>query len=40
MAEAELKSGRDPKMRAMAKRIIEAQKKEIQEFDDWLAKAK
>jgi uncharacterized protein (DUF305 family) len=40
MAEAELKSGKDPKMRAMAKRIIDAQEKEIQQFDDWLSKAK
>jgi hypothetical protein len=40
MSEAELKSGKDPKMRAMAKQIIEAQKKEIKEFEQWLAKHK
>lgn len=40
MAQMELKSGKDPKMKAMAKRIIEAQQKEIKEFDDWLAKGK
>ena len=40
MAEMELKSGKDAKMRAMAKRIIEAQKKEIKEFDQWLEKRK
>ena len=40
MAQAELKSGKDAKMRAMAKRIIEAQRKEIKEFDQWLEKRK
>lgn len=40
MAQMELKSGKDPKMKEMAKRIIEAQKKEIKEFDQWLAKGK
>ena len=38
MARMELKSGKDAKMRAMAKRIIEAQQKEIKEFDRWLGK--
>jgi len=40
MAQMELKSGKDAKMRAMAKRIIEAQQKEIKEFDQWLARRK
>ena len=40
MAEMELKSGKDAKMRAMAKRIIEAQQKEIKAFDQWLGKRK
>ena len=40
MAQMELKNGKDAKMRAMAKRIIEAQQKEIREFDQWLAKRK
>ena len=40
MAQMELKSGKDAKMRAMAKRIIEAQQKEIKEFDQWLATRK
>jgi hypothetical protein len=40
MADLELKSGKDPKMKAMAREIIEGQRKEIKEFDDWLAKHK
>jgi len=40
MAQMELQSGKDAKMRAMAKRIIEAQQKEIKEFDRWLGKRK
>ncbi len=40
MAQMELKNGKDAKMRAMAKAIIEAQQKEIKEFDQWLAKRK
>ena len=38
MAEAELQNGKDPQMRAMAKDIIRAQKKEIATFDKFLAK--
>ena len=40
MAQMELQSGKDAKMRAMAKGIIKAQQKEIKEFDKWLAKHK
>jgi uncharacterized protein (DUF305 family) len=40
MSQMELQSGKDPKMRAMAKRIIEAQKKEIKEFEQWLGQHK
>ncbi len=40
MSETEIKSGKDAQMKAMAKKIIEAQRKEIKEFDDWLAKHK
>ncbi|PZO14354.1 MAG: hypothetical protein DCF26_15245 [Burkholderiales bacterium] len=40
MAEMELKNGKSPEMKAMAKQIIEAQKKEIVQFDQWLAKQK
>jgi len=40
MAQMELQSGKDAKMRAMAKRIIKAQQKEIKEFDQWLGKPK
>jgi len=40
MAQMELKSGKDAKMRAMAKGIIKAQQKEIKEFDRWLGKRK
>ncbi len=37
MARVELKDGKNSKMRAMAKRIIDAQQKEIKEFDGWLS---
>jgi len=37
MAELELKHGKDPEMKKMAREIIDAQKKEIQKFDSWLA---
>lgn len=40
MAQAELKGGKDAKMRAIAKRIIEAQQKEIREFEQWIDKRK
>ena len=40
MAEMELANGKSPEMKAMAKQIIVAQKKEIAEFDKWLAKNK
>lgn len=36
MAEYELKNGKDQKMRDMAQKIMDAQKKEIAEFDQWL----
>ena len=38
MAQAELDHGKDPTMRASAKKIISAQKKEIVEFDRWMSK--
>ena len=40
MANVELQQGKDPKLRSMAKGIISSQKKEIKEFDQWLAKHK
>ena len=40
MAKAELAHGKSPEMKAMAKQIIAAQKKEIGQFDEWLAKHK
>jgi len=40
MAEMELKHGKSAAMKTMAKRIIVAQKREIAEFDRWLAKHK
>jgi len=40
MAQAELKSGKDPQMRKMATSIISAQKKEIAQIDKFLAKTK
>ncbi|WP_240523561.1 DUF305 domain-containing protein [Polaromonas sp. AER18D-145] len=38
MAQAELRDGKDPQMKKMAKAIIAAQKKEISQFDKFLAK--
>ena len=40
MSEMELANGKSPDMKAMAKKIIAAQKKEIAQFDRWLAKQK
>ncbi len=40
MAQMELKDGKSPAMKKMAKQIIAAQKKEIAMFDQWLAKEK
>lgn len=40
MAEIELRSGKDPKLHSMARNIISSQKKEIQQFDQWLARHK
>ena len=40
MAEVELKNGKDAKMKQMAQKIMDSQRKEIKEFDDWLAKNK
>ena len=38
MAKIEVEQGHSPEMKAMARRIIAAQKKEIAEFDKWLQK--
>ena len=40
MAEIALANGKSPEMTTMAKQIIVAQKKEIAQFDKWLAKQK
>ena len=40
MAEMEIAHGRSAEMKTMAKQIIVAQKKEIAQFDKWLAKQK
>lgn len=40
MAQVELKNGKDAKMRALAKRVIDAQQKEIKEIEGWLATQK
>ena len=40
MARMELAHGKSPVMKAMARQIIAAQKKEIAQFDRWLAKKK
>ena len=36
MAQVELKEGRDPRIQDMARKIIDAQKKEIAEFEAWM----
>ena len=40
MAQMELANSKSPEMKAMAKNIISAHKKEIAEFEKWLAKQK
>ena len=40
MAQMELAQGKSTEMKAMARKIITAQKKEIAQFDAWLAKVK
>lgn len=40
MARMELEYGKSPELKAMATKIISAQKKEIAQFDRWLAKQK
>jgi uncharacterized protein (DUF305 family) len=40
MAAVELANGKSPEMKEMAKNIIAAQKKEIAQFDKWLATQK
>ena len=40
MAQMELEQGKSAEMKVMAKKIIAAQKKEIAQFDKWLAKQK
>ncbi len=40
MSEMQLAKGKSPEMKAMAKKIITAQKKEIAQLDGWLAKQK
>ena len=36
MSQHQLKHGKDPKMREMAQKILDAQKKEVAEFDEWM----
>ena len=36
MSEIILKNGKDPKIQSMARKIIDAQKKEIAEFEAWM----
>ena len=38
MAQLELDQGKSSEMKAMAKKIIATQKKEIAEFDQWMKK--
>lgn len=40
MAKIELEHGRSPELKAMARKIIDAQKKEIAQLDKWLATSK
>ena len=40
MAEMEMANGKSPELKAMAKKIISGQKKEIAQFDRWLAMQK
>jgi len=40
MAEMQLAKGKSPEMKTMSRQIIAAQKKEITQFDKWLAKQK
>ncbi len=40
MSQAQLKNGKSPKLRAMATKIIAAQKKEIAELDQWIKSTK
>ena len=40
MAQIEIDQGKSPEMKAMAKKIIALQKKEISELDSWLSKQK
>ncbi len=40
MARTELRNGKDPAMRRMARHVIDAQTKEIAQFDRWLANHK
>jgi uncharacterized protein (DUF305 family) len=40
MAQMELQGGKSPEMKAIAAQIIKAQKKEIAQFERWLAKQK
>lgn len=39
MAEAEVAMGKDPELKKMAQMMIDAQKKEIQQFNGWMAKS-
>lgn len=40
MSQAQLKNGKSPKLRAMATKIIAAQKNEIAELDQWIKSTK
>ena len=40
MAQVELNSGKDEKMKAMARKMIEDQRKDIKELDDWMKSRK
>lgn len=40
MAQKQIKEGKNPEMKQMAQKIVDAQTKEIAQFDAWLAKNK
>lgn len=40
MAEQEVQSGKDPEMKELAQKILDSQKEEVKQFDEWLAEHK
>lgn len=40
MTEVQIRDGKDPELKALAQKIRDGQRRELQELDDWLAKRK